>query len=520
MPYFRLDDKHVPFEPGETLLQASLKAGIHIPTLCYLEGLPPQTSCFLCVVRVNGMQRLLPSCATKAEEGMEVQNNTPDVLESRRTAIELLLSDHLGDCIAPCQEICPAHMNMPLMNRQIARGDFREALITVKEDIALPAILGRICPELCEKGCRRGPHDGALSICLMKRFVADYDLESGDPWLPAPSPHTGKRVAIIGAGPAGLSAAWHLTLEGHECTLFDERMLPGGALRTAIPEERLPRHVLDAEIDMILRLGVRFEGDIKVGEDMDIRSLLDGMDAVLVATGPRTNSEIPSPIPLEELRMDRKSLRTNVPKLFVAGSAVTPSQHAIRAVAEGKNAAHSIHQFLTGAQHADLGHDFSVHIGKLSPLDIPVYLVNGSPNPRTPVHERGLTIEEAQAEARRCLHCDCEGAEDCRLRMFAKELGANPLRFRGEKRGYERDTTHPNLIFESGKCIACGICVRIAAQEKERLGLTFVGRGFALKTRAPFGEDLAVALKESAEACAKACPTGALIWRPSKGNNG
>ncbi|MCL4499473.1 MAG: glutamate synthase, partial [Chloroflexi bacterium] len=121
---------------------------------------------------------------------------------------------------------------------------------------------------------------------------------------------------------------------------------------------------------------------------------------------------------------------------------------------------------------------------------------------------------------RRCLHCDCEGAEDCRLRMFAKELGANPLRFRGEKRGYERDTTHPNLIFESGKCIACGICVRIAAQEKERLGLTFVGRGFALKTRAPFGEDLAVALKESAEACAKACPTGALIWRPSKGNNG
>ena len=401
MPYFRLDDKHVPFEPGETLLQASLKAGIHIPTLCYLEGLPPQTSCFLCVVRVNGMQRLLPSCATKAEEGMEVQNNTPDVLESRRTAIELLLSDHLGDCIAPCQEICPAHMNMPLMNRQIARGDFREALITVKEDIALPAILGRICPELCEKGCRRGPHDGALSICLMKRFVADYDLESGDPWLPAPSPPTGKSVAIIGAGPAGLSAAWHLTLEGHECTLFDERPLPGGALRTAIPEERLPRHVLDAEIDMILRLGVRFEGDIKVGEDMDIRSLLDGMDAVLVATGPRTNSEIPSPIPLEELRMDRKSLRTNVPKLFVAGSAVTPSQHAIRAVADGKNAAHSIHQFLTGAQHADLGHDFSVHIGKLSPLDIPVYLVNGSPNPRTPVHERGLTIEEAQAEARR-----------------------------------------------------------------------------------------------------------------------
>jgi formate dehydrogenase major subunit len=103
--------------------------------------------------------------------------------------------------------------------------------------------------------------------------------------------------------------------------------------------------------------------------------------------------------------------------------------------------------------------------------------------------------------------------------MYAKELGANPLRFRGEKRGYERDTTHPNLIFESGKCIACGICVRIAAQEKERLGLTFVGRGFALKTRAPFGEDLADALKESAEACAKACPTGALIWRPSKGNN-
>ena len=120
------------------------------------------------MVRINGNGQLVPSCATLAAEGMQVESETKAVRQVRRTALELLLSDHLGDCMAPCQFGCPAQMDIPTMLRQIVAGQWREAIATVKRDIALPAILGRICPAPCEKVCRRGDLDGAVSICLLE----------------------------------------------------------------------------------------------------------------------------------------------------------------------------------------------------------------------------------------------------------------------------------------------------------------------------------------------------------------
>ena len=162
--------------------------------------------------------------------------------EARRTALELLLSDHLGDCVAPCQFGCPAKMDIPTMLRQIAAGKFREAIATVKRDIALPAMLGRICPAPCEKVCRRGDHDGAVSICLLKRLVADVDLASDDPYLPACKPSTGKRVAIVGAGPTGLSAAYYLRAVGPRLHAFRRKPVARRPIAPRDrPKARLPR---------------------------------------------------------------------------------------------------------------------------------------------------------------------------------------------------------------------------------------------------------------------------------------
>ena len=128
MPNLRIDNRPVEVPPGATLLDAARRLGIEIPALCFLEGCTPSTSCMVCVVKVRnggaaGDGRLVPSCAARAEDGMQVESETPEVHEARRTALELLLSDHPGDCIAPCQSTCPAHLNIPLMLRQTAGGD-------------------------------------------------------------------------------------------------------------------------------------------------------------------------------------------------------------------------------------------------------------------------------------------------------------------------------------------------------------------------------------------------------------
>ena len=207
MPKLTIDNREVEVPGGATILDAAEKLGIDIPTMCFMKGCQPSTSCMVCVVKVEGRAVLLPACGTLAEEGMRVVSDCEEVHEARKTALELLLSDHVGDCLGPCHVICPAEMNIPLMIRQIAAGQMRDAIETVKNDIALPAVLGRICPKPCERGCRRAAIDDAVSICLLKRYVADVDLESAKPYSPVCESKQNKRVAVIGAGPAGLAAA-------------------------------------------------------------------------------------------------------------------------------------------------------------------------------------------------------------------------------------------------------------------------------------------------------------------------
>ncbi|HSV72538.1 MAG TPA: FAD-dependent oxidoreductase [Chthonomonadales bacterium] len=518
MPDLTIDGRTLSAPAGTTVLVAARSLGIEIPTLCHLPGHPAQASCLVCLVKVEGRLRLAPSCAMPVEEGMVVRTCGEDVLAARRTAIELLLSDHLGDCIGPCQSVCPAQMDIPTMVRHISAGRMREALVTVKETIPLPATLGRICPELCEKGCRRAAHDGAVAVCKLKRFVADEDLASGDPYLPERAPATGKRVAIVGSGPAGLSAAYYLLQLGHACVLLDERDEPGGALRHGVPEHVLPRSVLDAEIDLICRLGAELRQGVRVGVHVSLDELRAEYDAVLLATGNVATAAPPPGVPLDGkgVRAHRETMQTDLAGVFVAGSALAPTRHAVRSVADGRAAAHAIGRHISGERPERPSREFSVRVGRLDADGVRPYLPMGSPAPRKDPADgdaAGYARGEAVEQASRCLHCECAVTADCHLRRLAMEYEAQPGRYRGEKRAYSLDTSNPEVIFEPGKCIACGLCVRIAAEASEELGLTFVGRGFAVRTAVPFQGTMAEGLRRAALACADACPTGSIVRR-------
>ncbi len=168
----RINNLEVEVPPGTPVIKAALAAGVKIPALCLDDELEHFTSCMLCLVK-DGNGRLFPSCSVMATGGMHIITEDDEIREARQTALELLLSEHVGDCEAPCRVACPAHMNIPLMNRLIAAGKWEESLRIVKHDIALPAVLGRICPAPCEGACHRKSVDEPVSVCLLKKFVGD-----------------------------------------------------------------------------------------------------------------------------------------------------------------------------------------------------------------------------------------------------------------------------------------------------------------------------------------------------------
>ena len=518
MPTITIDNQEITVQPGATILDAAGRLGIRIPTLCYLKGHPANTSCMVCVVKVAGVSKLLPACATRAQEGMVVESDSHEVHAARRMALELLLGDHLGDCVGPCHSTCPAHMNIPLMIGHIASGGIREAIEVVKEHIALPAVLGRICPEICEKACRRGagfgnpaPSDGgAVSICLLKRFTADLDLASGSPYVPVCKPSTGRKIAIIGAGPAGLSAAYYLLREGVACTVYDENPLPGGTLRSAIPPERLPRDVIDAEVGIIESMGAYFKMAVKIGEAVSLDDLRRDFDAVIIAAG-LDSARLGLEMGPHGVKVSRHTLTTHIPGVFAAGSAISPHKHAVRAAAEGRTAALSVAAYLVGKPFQDQARPYSVKMGKLAEDELAVFARDAGVSARIEPKSDGFSPDEAVAEARRCLHCECAKLTGCKLRDYAMEYAADPGEFKGERRQFVRESDHPLLIYEPGKCISCGICVALAEESGEPLGLTFIGRGYGVRVGVPFGESLSQGLRVAARKCAEACPTGALV---------
>ena len=194
----------------------------------------------------------------------------------------------------PCQNACPLGINIQGYLALIAGGKFREALDLIRESAPLTGILGRICHHPCESQCRRNEIDEPLSICSLKRFVADYELEN--PCYDSstePKERYKERIAIIGSGPAGLTAAWELIRLGYRVTIFETLPVVGGMLRTVIAGYRLPQSILDNEINALEKMGIEIIANCPIGKDKGIDSLFDeGFKAILIATGADVNKKL------------------------------------------------------------------------------------------------------------------------------------------------------------------------------------------------------------------------------------
>jgi len=281
-----INGRKVTARSGQTILEVVQEGHLdEIPTLCHDPRLEPYGSCFLCVVEVKGAPRLVPACVTRVRDGMEVTTRSERIIHARETALALLLSDHYADCVCPGQLACPAGVDVQGYVSLARLGYYHEALDLIRERNPLPVVCGRVCVRKCELQCRRNAVDEPVGINFIKRYVAQHG--NGKQVPPQPAAPTGKRVAIVGGGPAGLTCAHYLALGGHAVTIFEALPKLGGMLRYGIPEYRLPRVELDEEIARILALGVEVVAGKKLGRDFSLENLIhrDGFDAVFLAVG-------------------------------------------------------------------------------------------------------------------------------------------------------------------------------------------------------------------------------------------
>ncbi len=275
-----INEKKVSAVEGETILVLARREGIEIPALCAEERLAPYDSCGVCVVDVEGMG-VVKSCSTPVRDGMVIHTYSKAAEDIRRTALELLLSNHWGDCIAPCQQACPAHTDCQGYAGLTANGLFEEALHLLYEKLPLPAAFGRICPAPCEDACRREIAEEPVQIRHIKRFLGDKEFD----YIPSIATDTGKRVAIVGGGPAGLSAAYFLRRNGHTTVVFDAMPKMGGMLRYGIPDFRLAQKGLDRELAVLEKMGIEFRNNVRLGEEITLVQLQSEFDAVFLGLG-------------------------------------------------------------------------------------------------------------------------------------------------------------------------------------------------------------------------------------------
>ena len=290
-----INGQHVTASPDLSILEAATKAGIEIPTLCFQDSLHETGSCWMCIVEIKGKNRFVPACHTLVSEGMVIETDNDTLNSMRRQSLENIIEEHSGDCMGPCELSCPAGCDIPDFIAAISQQNDREALKIIKDTIPLPGILGRICPAPCEDECRRHGIDTPVSICSLKRYAADRDSAETDRFVPEIARKTGKKVAVIGAGPGGLSAAYFLLRNGHAVTIFESSDHAGGMMRYGIPRFRLPENVIESDIATLLAMGVEFRFNTTFGRHINADTLKKEYDALFLAVGAQIASRMNIP---------------------------------------------------------------------------------------------------------------------------------------------------------------------------------------------------------------------------------
>jgi len=486
VPNIVINNREIEVEAGTSLLQAARAQGIEVPTLCHWEGVRPMNSCMLCVVREIRSGQLLPSCSTIAQDGMHIETDSGDVCNARKEVLDLIISEHVGDCEAPCTHTCPASMNIPLMMRQIHAGDLDAAADTVTNGLVFPGTLGYVCPAPCQNPCRRKSYDETMQIQLLHRKVSERARIENPELLECP-PDTGRKIAIVGGGLAGMAAAWVLRKLGHAVTIYEKEARAGGKLR-ALPETELPQTVLDEEIKSVTRLGVRFHYHTEVNGDAELEAILAEHDALIVAC-----NGVAKP----------------------GGKVFEAKEHKlqVRAVGNGKTAGLWVDRYLNSRDTGPERALFESKIARLQKPELEVMRAHNENREVMPLAALDGPLAEERLEAGRCLHCDCRKRVSCTLRKWASEYGAEKRKYTTTELRDYRIIGGGKIVFEPGKCIRCGLCVAIAEKHGEDIGLALVGRGFDLEIRVPFDHCFEEALRKSAAECVAACPTAAIAYR-------
>ncbi len=352
----------------------------------------------------------------------------------------------------PCQAACPAGVRVRDYIALIAQGRYRDAIDLIRERMPFPSACGRICYYPCETECNRGLVDEPVAIMYLKRFISDYAYQAQFP-LPKPQPKTrAERVAIVGAGPSGLTAAQDLVKIGYWVTVFEALPLPGGTLRAALPPYRLPKNLLDWDIENILAIGLELKVNTILGKDFSLGELQEeGYKAILIATG-----------------VDR-SRKLSKPEIgvFAEGDLAFGTMWTVHAVAAGHKAAICIDNYLRG-ESTELPKANQAQVARLEKADLEERVHQGriklKPRAAMPLWapfektnqplemELGYAEEIALEETQRCLSCGATEILEDKCTVCLTCLRICP---------YEAPIISPRgtLEIRIGRCQACGICV-------------------------------------------------------------
>lgn len=279
-----IDGKYRIVEEGLTLLEAAKVCGVEIPSLCGMNKSNEKVPCDLCVVEVEsgGTKR---ACELEVYRGLNVVTQSEQLSEHRRKALNHIMTDHYADCEAPCKTACPAGVDIQSYLYHIAQNDHQKAIEVIKRTLPMPLSIGRVCPAFCESECRRSLVDEPIAIRQLKRHAADADLSAHEAYVPEKKPSKGLNIAVVGSGPGGLTAGYYLSNEGYDVTVFESMPKAGGWLRYGIPEYRLPKDILDKEIELMCRNGMQVHTNQKLGVDFTLSQLSEEYDAVCLAVG-------------------------------------------------------------------------------------------------------------------------------------------------------------------------------------------------------------------------------------------
>ena len=332
---------------------------------------------------------------------------------------------------APCRAACPAHVSVQGFIALMGEGKHKEALRLFKQDNPFPSVCARLCHHPCEKACTRKDVEQPLAIRHLHRYIGDLDLQSDAPYVPEISASRTEKVAIVGAGPAGLTAAYYLAQKGYQVTVFEQRAVKGGRMAAGVPEHLLPKDILAKEIGIIEQMGVDIKTDVTFGKDVTSESLQkDGCQALFLATG-RPGDHTSGMLSKEEMQrvgltgkghldIDPLTLQSRAEWIFAGGEAVQGPKTVIEAIASGKQAAESIDRFLNG-KSLDEGRE---KIWDSVRPDISgKHKVEREDPPRQSVKDEsgkerkvisGFTEEQVQREVKRCLECGvCSECYQC-----------------------------------------------------------------------------------------------------------